>query len=137
MSRPGGGPEPDHAALVRTAVRAVREAAGIDLACVSEWHPFMELSYHRAGAEAGSSAVEEERTLFLLPDLSGAMPDPDTYRATIAGIHAQVDTLPHPAAQGRRLALRRPRARGGARGESLQLGGVGAIFGVGFRRARG
>ncbi|CAB1318774.1 unnamed protein product [Coregonus sp. 'balchen'] len=64
----GGGPSPlkDPRALLRTALRCVREQSGLDLSGCSQWYKMAELSYVCEG--------KVETVVFLLPDVWRIVP---------------------------------------------------------------
>uniref|UniRef100_A0A674EUY4 Cell cycle and apoptosis regulator 2 n=1 Tax=Salmo trutta TaxID=8032 RepID=A0A674EUY4_SALTR len=69
----GGGPSPlkDPRALLRTALRCVREQSGLDLSGCSQWYKMAELSYVCEG--------KLETVVFLLPDVWRIVPTEDDW----------------------------------------------------------
>ena len=90
-----GGKEgaPGHAALIKTAIRCVKDTIDLDLSAVKKWHRFMEITYHRpAETYKGSFYPEQsETTVIFLPELEDAMPSASEYSARITQWKGELD----------------------------------------------
>ncbi len=85
---------PDNlSALIKTAIRHVKDTVDLDLSAVTTWHRFLEITYHRpAETYKGTSYPEQiETTVIFLPELAPAMPDQPSYDARVSQLKAELD----------------------------------------------
>eukprot|EP01089_Gocevia_fonbrunei_P023506 TRINITY_DN996_c0_g2_i1.p1 TRINITY_DN996_c0_g2~~TRINITY_DN996_c0_g2_i1.p1 ORF type:complete len:741 (-),score=193.47 TRINITY_DN996_c0_g2_i1:507-2729(-) len=66
-SKDGGDPATDDSALIRTAIRCVKEQAQLDLTPCKKWSKFMEIQYQRENGQ-------KEVTVIFLPDTASLVP---------------------------------------------------------------
>ncbi|EKX34407.1 hypothetical protein GUITHDRAFT_119409 [Guillardia theta CCMP2712] len=95
----GGSTGPDTEALIRTAIRCVKETIDVDLSGVKKWHRFMEIQYNRpAEMYKGQWYPEqEEHTIIFLPELEGAMPDREQFTSSISNLEDELNSKAHAA----------------------------------------
>ena len=90
-----GGEEgaPDSKALIRTAIRCVKDTVDIDLSVVTKWHRFMEISYHRPPETYKGTFYpqQSETTVIFLPEIAGAMPDPAAYKERVDELKGEIN----------------------------------------------
>ncbi|KAJ0978601.1 hypothetical protein J5N97_014075 [Dioscorea zingiberensis] len=75
----GGDPSVDESTLIQTAIRWVKEIAGLDLHDCLHWNRFLEIHYHRVGKDGFFS--HKEITVLFIPNLSNCLPSVDLWRS--------------------------------------------------------
>jgi len=90
-----GGKEgaPDTKALIKTAIRCVKDTVDLDLSNVKKWHRFTEITYHRPSETYKDVFYPEQKetTVIFLPELEGVIPDKTTYTARVGELKGALD----------------------------------------------
>jgi len=90
-----GGKEgaPDEKALIKTAIRCVKDTVDLDLSKVKKWHRFLEITYNRPGETYKGTFYPEqtETTVIFVPELDDTMPDATAYTARVDELKADLD----------------------------------------------
>ena len=84
---------PDEKALIKTAIRCVKDTVDLDLSKVKKWHRFLEITYNRPGETYKGTFYPEqtETTVIFVPELDDTMPDATAYTARVDELKADLD----------------------------------------------
>ena len=84
---------PDTKALIKTAIRCVKDTVDLDLSNVKTWHRFLEITYQRP-AETYKGVVypeQYETTVIFIPEIEAAIPDQTSYTARVNQLKSELD----------------------------------------------